>query len=290
MPMRSRREVPQGAGGKWGRFCNGRMALVGWRHAGRMSLMHAGCGGITHSDFMNSSYNPYAVGTVAEATQDTRAEFVRKTYLHLAGAIAAFALIETVLIQAGFGTMALQLLATSKYSWLIVLGGFMGVSWLANKWAYGGASQATPYAGLALYTVAEAVIFLPLIMLAMMMTGSAAIIGQAAVVTGALVLGLTAIAFTTKKDFTFMGGFLKIAGFIALGLIVASIFMGFSLGIWFSGAMVLFAAGSILYSTSAIMYHYSPGQHVAASLSLFASVALLFWYVLRILMSLSSRD
>ncbi|MEO7100767.1 MAG: permease, partial [Luteolibacter sp.] len=29
---------------------------------------------------------------------------------------------------------------------------------------------------------------------------------------------------------------------------------------------------------------YQPGQHVAAALSLFASVALLFWYVLRILM------
>jgi len=239
---------------------------------------------------MNSSYNPYAVGSVAEASQETRTEFVRKTYLHLAGAIGVFALIETFLIQAGFGAMALQMLATSKYSWLIVLGGFMGISWLANKWAYGGASKTTQYAGLALYTVAEAVIFLPLIMMAMVMTGSAAIIGQAAVVTGALVLGLTMIAFTTKKDFTFMSGFLKIAGFIALGLIVASIVMGFSLGIWFSGAMVLFAAGSILHSTSAIMYHYQPGQHVAASLSLFASVALLFWYVLRILMSLTNRN
>jgi FtsH-binding integral membrane protein len=255
-----------------------------------MSLREGAFDIISHPDFMNSSYNPYAVSPVSEAPLETRTDFVRKTYTHLAGAIAVFVLIETVLIQAGFGTMAMQLLATSKFSWLIVLGGFMGISWLANKWAYNGASQATQYAGLALYTLAEAVIFLPLIMWAMVMTGSAAIIGQAAVITGALVLGLTAIAFTTKKDFTFMGGFLKIAGFVALGLIVASIFMGFSLGIWFSGAMVLFAAGSILHSTSAVMYHYSPGQHVAASLSLFASVALLFWYVLRILMSLSGRD
>ena len=49
--------------------------------------------------------------------------------------------------------------------------------------------------------------------------------------------------------------------------------------------MIVLASGSILYNTSAIMYHYAPGQHVAASLSLFASVALLFWYVLRLFMS-----
>ncbi len=98
------------------------------------------------------------------------------------------------------------------------------------------------------------------------------------------------IAFTTKKDITFMGGILKIDGFVALGLIVTSIFMGFSLGLWFSAAMVIFACGAILYDTSKIMYHYGPGQHVAASLSLFVSVALLFCYILRILMTLSGRD
>ena len=234
---------------------------------------------------MNSSFNPYAVGSVAEAPLETRTEFVRKTYTHVAGAIGAFALFEFLLIQAGLGTAALSLLATSKYSWLIVLGSFMGVSWLANKWAYGGASKGMQYAGLVLYTLAEAVIFLPLIALALIRPDGVAIIGQAAVVTGFLVLGLTAIAFTTRKDFTFLGGMIKIGCFIALGLIVASIFMGFSLGVWFSGAMVLLMAGSILYNTSAIMYHYAPGQHVAAALSLFASVATMFWYVLRLFMS-----
>ncbi|MEK7952989.1 Bax inhibitor-1/YccA family protein [Luteolibacter soli] len=234
---------------------------------------------------MNSSFNPYAVGPVAEAPLETRTDFVRKTYTHVAGAIGLFALVEYLMIQAGLGNAAVSLLGTSKYSWLMVMGAFMGVSWLANKWAYGGASKGMQYAGLALYTVAEAVIFLPLIGIALMRSNGAALIGQATVVTGFLVLGLTAIAFTTKKDFTFLGGMIKIGCFIALGLIVASIFMGFSLGIWFSGAMVLLMAGSILYNTSAIMYHYSPGQHVAAALSLFASIATLFWYVLRMFMS-----
>jgi len=52
--------------------------------------------------------------------------------------------------------------------------------------------------------------------------------------------------------------------------------------------MVVFASAAILYSTSRVIHDYNPDQHVAASLSLFASVALLFWYVLRILISLSS--
>lgn len=233
---------------------------------------------------MSTSFNPYAVGPVAEAPLETRTDFVRKTYTHLAGAIGVFAVLETFLIQAGFGTAALQLLDASKYSWLMVLGAFMLTSWIAQKMAATATSKGTQYAGLAIYTVAWAVLFLPIIAVAMMKVGPA-VIGQAAVVTGFLVLGLTAIAFTTKKDFTFLGGVLKIGGFVALGLIVASIFMGFSLGIWFCAAMVIFASGSILYNTSAIMYHYAPGQHVAASLSLFASVALLFWYVLRLFMS-----
>ncbi|WP_367870716.1 Bax inhibitor-1 family protein [Luteolibacter sp. Populi] len=238
---------------------------------------------------MNSSYNPYAASSVAEAPVETRTDFVRKTYIHLAGAIGLFVILETLLIQMGAGAVAMQLLSTGRFSWLIVLGAFMGVSWLANKWAYNGASKSKRYSGLILYTIAEAVIFLPLIMYATLKDPSA--IGKAGAVTGFMVLGLTAIAFTTKKDFTFLGGFLKIFGLIALGLIVAGVFMPglmSGMGIWFSIAMVVFASGSILYNTSAIMYHYAPGQHVAAALSLFASVALLFWYILRIF--LASRD
>ena len=142
------------------------------------------------------------------------------------------------------------------------------------------------YAGLALYTVGEAIIFLPLLALAVVMTGDGSLILQAALVTAAMVLGLSAVALTTRKDFSFLGGILKIGGFVALGLIVASFFLPISLGLWFSGAMVVFASGAILYNTSNLIHRYQPGQHVAASLSLFASVALLFWYVLRILMSL----
>jgi FtsH-binding integral membrane protein len=230
--------------------------------------------------------NPYEVTfpeTIGAQNEDTRAQFVRKTYGHLAAAIAVFAVIEYILLHAGLENAVFSFLSAGRFSWLMVLGGFMAISWVANKWAMSSTSLGVQYAGLSLYVVAEALIFLPMLMVANSMENG--VIGKAAVVTSALVLGLTVIAFTTRKDFTFLGGFLKIGGMVALGAIVASFFLPITLGFWFSVLMVLFAAGSILHSTSNIMYHYRTTQYVAASLSLFASVALLFWYVLRLFMS-----
>ena len=234
---------------------------------------------------MNSYINPYAVGTVADSPEAARAAFIRKTYGHLAGAIALFVVIEYLLLNLGFGHTALALLGTSRFSWLVVLGGFMFISWVAENWANNGTSMAMQYAGLALYTVAEAVIFLPMIAVAVVMTGDLSLLTQAGLITVAMVLGLSAVALTTRKDFSYLGGLLKMGGFVALGLIVVSFILPISLGLWFSAGMVAFASAAILYNTSNLVHRYQPGQHVAAALSLFASVALLFWYVLRILMS-----
>ena len=235
---------------------------------------------------MESSYaNPY---TVAAQSVDVRAAFIRKTYAHLAGAVLAFALLEAAILSIpNIGTTVFGLLGSSPYSWLIVLGVFMFASHIANKWATNATSKSTQYMGLGLYIVVEAIIFVPLLLMAQYKTGDQSLILQAGGVTLLLFAGLTLIAFTTKKDFSFLGGMLKIGGMIALGVIVtAVVFPSFiSLGFWFSVAMVVFAAGTILYSTSNIIRHYSTDQYVAASLGLFASVALLFWYVLQIFMS-----
>ncbi|RYD43126.1 MAG: permease, partial [Verrucomicrobiaceae bacterium] len=195
-------------------------------------------------------------------------------------------LLEALFISMGLGRVALSLLGASKFGWLLVLGAFMLVSWVAEKWATSDTSKGMQYAGLILYTVAEAVIFLPMITVAMVMTGDVGLVLQAGLITIAMLLGITVVAFTTKKDFSFLGGMLKIGGFIALGLIVASFILPITIGLWFSAAMVIFASTSILYNTSNLIHRYQPGQHVAASLSLFASVALLFWYLLRLIMSL----
>ena len=234
---------------------------------------------------INTYQNPYVVSM---ASVDERATFIRRTYTHLAGAIGAFALIIALLMSIpGIEDTVFGLLGTSQYSWLVVLGLFMGVSWLADHWARSDTSRGMQYAGLSLYVAANAVIFLPLLLLAREMTGDTSLIAQAGFLTLVLFLALTFVALTTRKDFSFLGGILKIGGILALGLIVASIFFqGLTLGLWFSAAMVLLAAGSVLYTTGNMIHHYRTDQYVAASLGLFASVALMFWYILRILMSL----
>jgi len=233
------------------------------------------------------------VGTgqiVANAAESERASFIKRTYVHLAGAIAIFAVLETMLIQSGVANKFMAVLAGSSWSWLIVLGVFMVVSTVANNWAHSGVSREKQYLGLGLFIVAESIIFMPLIFMALIRDPSGTLLQNAAVVTAALVAGLTFTAFSTKVNFSFMGRFLMIGGFIAMGLILASILFGFSLGLWFSGAMILFAAGSVLYSTSNIIHEYHTEQHVAASLSLFSSVGLLFWYILQFMMSMGGDD
>ncbi len=226
---------------------------------------------------------------VAEAPAEERATFIRRTYQHLGMAILAFMGLEYMIFQTSLPARMTDTMLGGRFSWLIVLGAFMVVSWVAEKWANSTVSPQMQYLGLGVYVVAEAIIFVPILFLAANYA-SPDVIPMAGLITCLLFVGLTVTAFTTRKDFSFMGSILKVAGFVALGIIAASLVFGFNLGLIFSGVMVLFAGGAILYSTSNIIHHYQTDQHVAASLSLFASVALLFWYVLRILMSLTSRD
>ena len=211
-----------------------------------------------------------------------RSVFIRKTYAVFAVALLLFGLVEAFLLQY---QPAVELAAkmVSGSNWLIVLLAFMGVSMLANSWAMSPTSTATQYAGLVLYVLAEAVIFLPLMLLADAVAPQA--IGNAAVLTAALVAGLTFTVLFSGKDFSFLKSFLIVGSFVAMGLIVCAIIFGFPLGLWFSGAMILYAAAAVIYQTSAIARDYSDTQYVAAALGLFASVALMFWYILQFMLS-----
>ena len=228
--------------------------------------------------------------TAAEAAPADRATFIRRTYVHLAMAIVAFVGVEAMLLNSQLGKELVQKMLGGKNSWLIVLGCFMGVSFLADNLARSRANPAMQYMGLGLFIIAESIIFLPMLYIAIGYTGSTEIITTAGLMTLLLVAGLTATVFITRADFSFMRNILAIGGLIALGVIVVGIFAGYSLGLWFSVIMVGFAAGAILYTTSNILHHYGTDEHVAAALSLFASVALLFWYILRILLAFTNRD
>ena len=237
---------------------------------------------------MTTAYaNPY---TVADAAPTERAAFIRSTYIHLGLAILAFIGLEWFLLQQTWAE-GLIMKMTGGIGWLVVLGAFMVVSWIAESFANSATSKGAQYFGLGLFVVAEAFIFMPLLYIAANFVGPEnQVILKAGLTTGFIFAGLTFAAFVTKKDFSFLRSFLMIGGFVALGIIVVSIIFGFNLGTIFAGAMAIFASASILYTTSNIIHHYRPDQAVAASLSLFASVALLFWYILRIFLSFASSD
>jgi uncharacterized protein len=210
---------------------------------------------------------------------DARARFVARVYSHVFGAIIAFTAIEVFLFVTGVAqAIASVMLGTN---WLIVLGAYTLVGWLASRTAHQAVSQPLQYAALAGFVLAEAVLFVPLLYVAQYYAPG--VIQSAAVVTLLGFAGLTAIGFLTRKDFSFLRAGLFWAGVVALLLIVGSVLFGFQLGTFFSVAMVGLAGASILYDTSNVLLHYPEDRHVGASLELFASVALMFWYVLRLM-------
>ncbi|MFZ5828954.1 MAG: Bax inhibitor-1/YccA family protein [Planctomycetota bacterium] len=234
---------------------------------------------------MTEFTNPYqspASTFAADAATDERTNFIVKTYMHLAGAIGLFVILETLLLNMPGIEGMIGLMVGSKWSWLIVLGAFMLVSFVADRWARTAVNPSVQYLGLALYVVAQAVIFAPLIYIAGMMDPT--IISSAAWTTLGLFAMLTVAVFVTRQDFSFLRTALLFGGFAAMGLIVVAIVFGFELGAIFTYAMIALACGYILYDTSNVLHHYRIGQHVAAALALFASVALLFWYILRFYM------
>lgn len=218
---------------------------------------------------------------VIDLDEQSRGQFITRTYNHLLGAIVAFTLIEIVFFKTGLAaTMTRAMLGTS---WLLVLGGFVVVSWVARSAAQRATSMAAQYAALAGYVVAQSIIFVPLLYLAN--SYAPGMIASAAVITLLGFAGLTGLVFATRKDFSFLRGVLMWGGIIAMVLIVGGVIFGFQLGTFFSVAMIALAGGAILYDTSNVLHHYPQDRYVAASLELFASVALMFWYVLRLLMS-----
>ncbi|WP_072883079.1 Bax inhibitor-1/YccA family protein [Chryseobacterium takakiae] len=219
---------------------------------------------------------------VAHSSDIEKADFYKKTYLHVALAILAFIGVETVLLQIVPDQVIFAMFG-QRYIWLLIIGVFWLASVLATKWSLS-LSKSTQYLGLGFYILLEAVIFLPLIKIATLYAGPQ-VIFQAAMLTIAMFSGISFVAFTSKRDFSFLRNIIVIGGFISLGLIVGGMLFGFNLGLWFSVGMVILASATILYQTSKLKDAYSTNQYVGASLQLFASIMLLFWYILSILMS-----
>jgi len=215
-----------------------------------------------------------------------RVGFYKKTYGHVAGGVLAFILFEYLLLQSET-VVSFMLSMTQGYKWLLLLGGFMVATNFAEGMAMKTSDKNTQYLAYGIYIFFEALIFVPMLYIVTQLMGPSGteILYQASIVTLALFTGLTAVVLLTKKDFSFLKTGLTIGFFIAIGLIIAGTIFGFNLGLWFSVGMCLLAGGSILYQTSNLVNKYGVEDYIPAALGLFASLMLLFWYILRIFMS-----
>jgi FtsH-binding integral membrane protein len=247
------------------------------------------------------AYENYEVDYPIEHEQEStgigseRLAFIRRVYAHLAGAILAFAALEAILIN----TLSIEqvvglLTAGTGKPWglLVVFAAFIVGGALARAFARSDSPPHMQYIGLGLYVVLEAIVCLPLLYYAVYFLGEkgTGLIATAGILTLCVFAGLTITVFVTKKDFSGLAPVLAVGSMVALGVIVCAIIFGFTLGLFFSFAMVALLSGFILYNTSNVLHHYGTNQHVAAALELFADAATLFWYILRILIEISANN
>ena len=240
----------------------------------------------------NSNSNPYqapAMGAMpaAYAEETERQAFIRRTYTHLAGAVLAFVGVQAILFAVVDKTQMINFVFQPPV-WIGIIIGAMIVSWVADSWARRRTSVGMQYAGLGLYVLVESFLLAPLLMLATLVGDE--ILPTAALMTGIIFGGLTLMVMVTKADFSWLRGILVAVGLGVMGLIVCSLIFGFSLGLGFTVAMIVFVSAIVLYQTSMIMRNYPTDMHVAASLGLFASVMTMLWHILWLLIQMAGDD
>jgi FtsH-binding integral membrane protein len=221
--------------------------------------------------------------SVATLDERARGDFLVKVYQHLGGAVVAFVLFETLLFATGIARGMYDFVAGSGVAWFLILGGFMVISRIATAAAHDVHDHARQYAGLFGVAAGEALIFAPFLYYTFNVRGGGAVtVGAAAAVTAIGFAGLSIVGLVTRKDLSFLRPIVLWGMVMALVLIVAAVLFGLQIGVWFSLAMIGLAGASILYQTQNIVRRYPEDAYVGAAVHLFASVMLLFWYVLRL--------
>jgi uncharacterized protein len=220
----------------------------------------------------------FSSGQLSLPGTDSRAAFITRTYTHVVGAILGFVLVELALFESGLAESVARWMFS--FNWLLILGAFMLTGWLASHTARTSQSRGMQYLALTAYVVAEAFIFVPLLYIADMKAPGA--IDSATLITLLGAGGLMLVAHRTRRDFSFLRAILMWGGVVALLAVIGGAVFGFALGTWFSVAMIGFAGAAVLYDTSNIIHHYPEDRYVSAAMELFASIALMFWYVLRL--------
>ena len=234
--------------------------------------------------------NPFVV---ADAPAADRAAFFRRTYGLVAIGFAAFAALLAIFFvgfdrQQGiafalFSGLFSMMRSLGGWSILLVMLAFWGATTVAQSLAFNRASRTSQYAGLGLYVVLEALIFIPLIGYVILSTkgNASTVLVPAGIVTGGMIAGLTALVFMTNLDFSFLKVAIILGSFAALAIVLVAAIAGLSLGAWFSIAMIVLMATVILYQTNEIKNTLETDQHVAAAFILFSSFVTLLFYVIR---------
>lgn len=217
---------------------------------------------------------------IAQQGENVRAAFMNRVYMTLLLGIAAFVGMEVALFATGAAEAITGVVAQTN--WLLILGGFMVVTWLATRLSSAATTPARAWAGYLLLVAANALLFAAPLFIAN--TTAEGTITTAAWISILAFAGLSAIAITTGRDFSFLRSILMWGGVLALCLIVGSVIFGMQLGTWFAVAMIGLAGAAILYDTQKVYKSFPPGTEVVAAMHLFSSLALLFWYVLQVLM------
>lgn len=130
----------------------------------------------------------------------------------------------------------------------------------------------------------------PMVAFVLGSAGGMGILFNATAGTAITFFALSAYAITSGRDFTFMRGFLMTGLIVCLLAIVAGFFFqvpGLQLAI--SGALILLAAGFILFDTSNIV-RGGETNYVMATVSLYINIYMLFSNLLAIMGVMGSDD
>ena len=171
--------------------------------------------------------------------------------------------------------------------WSLALGALIVLGALFRGVAYSARSTALQYACLGSFVMVESVLFVPLLTRTAAEAPSA--IRNASLLTLIAFACGTVTAFALRRDLSFLGRLIQSGLGLGLIAVVTALAFGFDLGTGFALVMLV-TARSRSCTTSGVLQDAdeddetegagSRDLHAAASLSLFASMALMFWSAL----------
>ena len=162
---------------------------------------------------------------------------------------------------------------------LITFAGYFGFLFLTTRFANSGLGllfvfALTGFMGLTLG---------PIISMYLSIPNGSQIVMTAMGGTGVIFLGLSGYVLTTRKDFSFLGGFVFVGLLVAIGAMVANLFLGIpALALAISAAVIMIMSGYILMQTS-MMINGGETNYIAATAGLFIAILNIFTSLLHIL-------